>query len=39
MYLARYYLKKQKWIAAINRFKNVLENYDTTIYIEEAFID
>lgn len=36
MYLGRYYLKKQKWIAAINRFKTVLEEYDTTIYIEEA---
>jgi outer membrane protein assembly factor BamD len=36
MYLGRYYLKKKKWIAAINRFKTVLEKYDTTIYIEEA---
>ena len=36
MYLGRYYLKKKKWIAAINRFKKVLEEYDTTIYIEEA---
>ena len=36
MYLARHYMKKQKWIAAINRLKFVTENYDTTIYIEEA---
>jgi len=36
MYLARHYMKKQKWIAAINRFKFVIENYDTTIYVEEA---
>ncbi|WP_440911227.1 outer membrane protein assembly factor BamD [Candidatus Pelagibacter sp.] len=36
MYLGRYYLKKKKWIAAINRFKTILEEYDTTIYIEEA---
>ena len=36
MYLGRYYLKKKKWIAAINRFKTVIEEYDTTIYIEEA---
>jgi outer membrane protein assembly factor BamD len=36
MYLGRYYLKKKKWIAAINRFKTVSEKYDTTIYIEEA---
>ena len=36
IYLGRYYIKKEKWIAAINRFKEVLENYDTTIYVEEA---
>ena len=36
MYLGRHYIKKEKWIAAINRFKNILENYDTTIYAEEA---
>ena len=36
MYIGRHYQKSQKWIAAINRFKNVLENYDTSVYIEEA---
>ncbi|WP_075502160.1 outer membrane protein assembly factor BamD [Candidatus Pelagibacter communis] len=36
MYLGRHYLKKEKWIASINRFKNVVENYDQTIFIEEA---
>ena len=36
MYLGKYYLKKKKWIAAINRFKNVINKYDTTIYVEEA---
>ena len=36
IYLGRYYIKKAKWIAAINRFKNVVEYYETTIYIEEA---
>ena len=36
MYLARYYFDKKKWIPAINRFKNVIESYDTTIYVEEA---
>ena len=36
MYLGRHYIKKEKWIAAINRFKNILNNYDTTIYSEEA---
>tara|TARA_A100000164_G_scaffold330017_1_gene318155 strand:+ start:510 stop:1349 length:840 start_codon:yes stop_codon:yes gene_type:complete len=36
MYLGRHYLKKGKWIAAINRFKTVIENYDQTIFVEEA---
>ena len=36
MYLGRHYIKKEKWIPAINRFKNILKNYETTIYSEEA---
>ena len=36
LYIARYYLEKKKWIPAINRFKNVIDDYDTTIYVEEA---
>jgi len=36
MYLANYYSKKEKWIPAINRYKEILENYSTTIYVEEA---
>ena len=36
MYLGRHYLKKEKWIAAINRFKNVIENYNQTVFVEEA---
>ena len=36
MYIARHYMKSQKWIPAINRFKIVLEKFDTTIYVEEA---
>ena len=36
IYLGRHYIKKKKWIAAINRFKKVIEDYDTTIYVEEA---
>ena len=36
IYLARHYQKKNKWIAAINRYKNIIENYDTTIYVEES---
>jgi len=36
VYLGRYYFKKKKWISAINRFKTVIMNYDTTIYVEES---
>ena len=36
MYLARYYIQREKWIPAINRFKIVINQYETTIYIEEA---
>ena len=36
LYIARHYMKKQKWIAAINRLKNIINNYDASIYVEEA---
>jgi len=36
MYIGRYYFEKKKWIAAINRFRTVIDNYETTIYTEEA---
>ncbi len=36
MYIARHYIKKEKWAAAINRLKTVITDYETTIYIEEA---
>ena len=36
MYLASYYSDREKWIPAINRFKKIITNYDTTIYVEEA---
>ena len=36
MYLARFYLDKEKWIPAMNRFKRITTDYNTTIYIEEA---
>jgi outer membrane protein assembly factor BamD len=36
MYIGRHYLKSKKWIPAINRFKNILDNYETTVYVEEA---
>ncbi len=36
MFLARYYFDREKWIPSINRFKIVVENYNNTIFIEEA---
>ena len=36
MFIARHYLKSKKWIPAINRFKKITEEYDQTIYVEEA---
>ena len=36
MYLGRHYLKKERWIASINRFKNVIDNYNQTVFVEEA---
>ena len=36
MYIGRYYIQKKKWIPAINRFRNVVDTYETTIYVEEA---
>tara|TARA_Y100000996_G_scaffold390682_1_gene352106 strand:+ start:143 stop:973 length:831 start_codon:yes stop_codon:yes gene_type:complete len=36
MYVGRYYFDRKKWIASINRFKFVIDNYETTIYVEEA---
>ena len=36
MYVGRYYFEKKKWIPAINRFRAVVDDYDTTIYVEEA---
>ena len=36
MYIGRYYFERKKWIPAINRFREIVDNYDTTIYAEEA---
>ena len=36
MFIARHYLKSEKWIPAINRFKKITEEYDQTVYVEEA---
>ena len=36
MYIGRYYIERKKWIPAINRFRNVIDDYSTTMYVEEA---
>ena len=36
MYIGRYYFEKKKWAAAINRFRTVVDDYETTIYTQEA---
>ena len=36
MYIGRYYMKTEKWIGAINRFKVVVKNYDDTVFVDEA---
>ncbi len=36
MYLARFYMKKSKWISALKRLNIILEKYPQTIYTVEA---
>ena len=36
MFVAKYYIEKKKWVPAINRLKIIVQDYDETIYIEEA---
>ena len=36
MSIARFYMKTEKWIPALNRLKIVVEKYDKTVFIEEA---
>ena len=36
MYIGRYYFEKKKRISAINRFQTIINDYETTIYAEEA---
>tara|TARA_B100000900_G_scaffold393174_1_gene389373 strand:- start:772 stop:1614 length:843 start_codon:yes stop_codon:yes gene_type:complete len=36
MYIGRYYLDKKKWVSAINRFRNVIDKYETTAFTQEA---
>ena len=36
LYIAKYYIKVQKWVPAINRLKIIVEEYSRTVFIEEA---
>ncbi|MDB4066307.1 outer membrane protein assembly factor BamD, partial [Candidatus Pelagibacter sp.] len=36
IYIGRYYFDKKKWVSAINRFRKITDDYDKTIYVEEA---
>ena len=36
MYVAKYYIEKKKWVPAINRLKIIADNYQETVFIEEA---
>ncbi|WP_420549782.1 outer membrane protein assembly factor BamD [Curvivirga sp.] len=36
MAIGRYYLERREYAAAINRFKNVVKDYQTTTHIQEA---
>jgi outer membrane protein assembly factor BamD len=36
MEIGRYYLKRQEYLAAMNRFKRVVDNYQTTTHVPEA---
>ncbi|MCL4139408.1 UNVERIFIED_CONTAM: hypothetical protein GTU68_024206 [Idotea baltica] len=36
MTIGRYYLKRNDYLAAINRFQTVVKQYDTTSHVEEA---
>ena len=36
MSIARYYMKTEKWIPALNRIQIIIKKYDRTIFVEEA---
>tara|TARA_B100000963_G_scaffold111424_1_gene96994 strand:- start:4992 stop:5822 length:831 start_codon:yes stop_codon:yes gene_type:complete len=36
LFVAKYYISVKKWVPAINRLKNIVRDYDKTIFIEEA---
>jgi outer membrane protein assembly factor BamD len=36
LYIAKFYISVQKWVPAIRRLKNIVKNYEQTVFIEEA---
>ena len=36
LYVAKYYISTQKWVPAINRLKVIVNDYQKTVFIEEA---
>ena len=36
LFVAKYYIKTQKWVPAINRLKIIIDKYDETRFVEEA---
>ena len=36
LYIAKFYIETKKWVPAIRRLKNIVENFDNTIFVEEA---
>jgi len=36
LYIAKYYISVQKWVPAINRLKTIVNDYQRTVFIEEA---
>ena len=36
LYVAKHYIQSQKWVPAINRLRKIVDEYEETIFIEEA---
>ena len=36
LFIAKHYIKTQKWIPAINRLKIIVTDYEKTVFVEEA---
>ena len=36
LFVAKFYVSTQKWVPAINRLKIIVDNYEQTVFIEEA---